>query len=350
MDNRPCFPFLIEQCASTACRRPHLALEDLSDAGRRAFQNWKSHRAVDSDTAGVRGFRPRASHQPRLRSFQPRAGGSRTGRPSFGVVPWLKVNSELYCITQLSYSNSAYDVKLDPFRGGKANEQEEAFAAACREFKEESATLFNIELLDTDQMDEDGLYHVAFLFQHEDLTHIVADYDTNRRLDADGETEGIAITKPRDMSRTSSPRISFQLERMLKRTVPPFPLPLFEMQRHNNAPRVSYVGTRCELVHDLTALPNVTIDIPSSLWQYSDAARDVQARDRINDLIWRCRKAQIQRYPDEHEAAIVIKCVEDAARQLEIRVPTDRLRLTIEDSIRNAKKEALLPQFAAFTL
>eukprot|EP00743_Colponemidia_sp_Colp-15_P004704 GILK01005068.1.p1 GENE.GILK01005068.1~~GILK01005068.1.p1 ORF type:complete len:366 (-),score=27.65 GILK01005068.1:51-1148(-) len=229
---------------------------------------------------------------------------------SFGVVPWLKVNGKLYCITQLSYSSSLFDVKLDPFRG-KAEDTETPFAAACRELYEESANLFLIDgLLDSDNH-VDRLYHVAFQFVQEDLMRLVDDYDSNRHHDPECETDGIAIVMRDEMTTpTCSPRISSQLTSMLRQAVPAFPIPLFQMQQSIQADqRVLYTGTRqVEGVPNLEAMPNVTMDDPSNLWQYSEMARDVRARDRVNALILRRRNAQLRDYPKD-EVDMVTKCL-----------------------------------------
>ena len=56
---------------------------------------------------------------------------------SYGIIPWLHHGNEWYFLTQLGYSSTMYDLKVDPLRGTR-EKRETPWETAVREAKEES--------------------------------------------------------------------------------------------------------------------------------------------------------------------------------------------------------------------
>lgn len=65
-------------------------------------------------------------------------------KPSYGIMPWVRVNMAWYFLAQVGYSSELYDCKIDPLRG-EQEEGEAPWDTAKRECNEESGrshTLF----------------------------------------------------------------------------------------------------------------------------------------------------------------------------------------------------------------
>ena len=126
---------------------------------------------------------------------------------SYGVVPWVRVHGQWFCLLQVSYSAAKWDYKMDPFRG-KQEAGESSQSAAVREMDEESCHTLQITAATLKQkrhIFRDDLFHIPVEFDGDlEWCRVCEVFDSNRQVlvkqkDAGvNETVGMCFFRPDD--------------------------------------------------------------------------------------------------------------------------------------------------------
>jgi hypothetical protein len=159
-------------------------------------------------------------------------------REGYGIMLWTKHEGEWYFIAQLSPSGFLGDVKIDPLRGQRVD-QEDVWQTATRELFEESSRLFDFrnsktakkiienQISSKQMSNKSTIFHFQVVFdvmpEHEGArlpSRLIEQYRCNRRIfgGCDEVLDLAVIPRKRMEEPNRYPRLSSELKTVLGRS------------------------------------------------------------------------------------------------------------------------------------